>query len=146
MAELGLIAGVGMLIAFALHDGLPAGGRSRCAGRRGEEAVVGFAWLAPFDPIFARHRRPILVVFAALAALAIAVAPRLEFDSDPLHTKNPNTEAMRTLYDLMDDPLTNPYSIDYPDAERGGRRCAEGEAGEAAHRLEGDRHRELRAG
>ncbi len=42
----------------------------------------------------------------------IAVAPRLEFDSDPLHTKNPNTEAMRTLCDLMDDPLTNPYSID----------------------------------
>jgi hopanoid biosynthesis associated RND transporter like protein HpnN len=43
--------------------------------------------------------------------LAIAVSPRLEFDSDPLHTKDPNTEAMRTLYDLMDNPVTNPYSI-----------------------------------
>jgi hopanoid biosynthesis associated RND transporter like protein HpnN len=38
--------------------------------------------------------------------------PRLSFDSDPLHTKDPHTEAMRTLYDLMEDPLTNPYSID----------------------------------
>ncbi len=46
-----------------------------------------------------------------MRSLAIALSPRLEFDSDPLHTKNPNTEAMRTLYDLMDDPLTNPYSI-----------------------------------
>jgi hopanoid biosynthesis associated RND transporter like protein HpnN len=39
------------------------------------------------------------------------VSPRLEFDSDPLHTKNPDTEAMRTLYDLMDSPVTNPYTI-----------------------------------
>jgi hopanoid biosynthesis associated RND transporter like protein HpnN len=38
--------------------------------------------------------------------------PRLDFDSDPLHTKDPNTEAVRTLYDLMDDPITNPYTID----------------------------------
>jgi len=42
----------------------------------------------------------------------VAVAPRLTFDSDPLHTKNPSTEAMRTLRDLMDEPLTNPYTID----------------------------------
>jgi hopanoid biosynthesis associated RND transporter like protein HpnN len=50
-------------------------------------------------------------VSAALAVLALAVSPRLAFDSDPLHTKNPNTEAMRTLYDLMDNPVTNPYSV-----------------------------------
>jgi uncharacterized protein len=111
VAELGLIAGVGMLIAFACTIGFLPAAITLCRPR-GEKAVVGFSWLAPFDPIVARHRRPILVVFAALAALAIAIAPRLEFDSDPLHTKNPNTEAMQTLFDLMDDPLTNPYSID----------------------------------
>ena len=53
-----------------------------------------------------------LGVFAALAVLALAVSPRLAFDADPLDTKNPNTEAMRTLRDLMNSPLTNPYSID----------------------------------
>ncbi len=110
VAELGLIAGVGMLIAFVCTLGFLPAVITLCRPR-GEEAVVGFSWLAPFDPIFARHRRVILAVAAALAVLAIAVAPRLEFDSDPLHTKNPNTEAMRTLYDLMDDPVTNPYSI-----------------------------------
>jgi uncharacterized protein len=110
VAELGLIAGVGMLIAFICTLGFLPAVITLCRPR-GEEAVVGFSWLAPFDPIFARHRRPILTVSAALAALAIAVSPRLEFDSDPLHTKNPNTEAMRTLYDLMDNPVTNPYSI-----------------------------------
>jgi uncharacterized protein len=111
VAELGLIAGVGMLIAFVCTLGFLPAIITLCRPP-GERAVVGFAWLAPFDPIFAQHRRPILAVFTALAVLAIAASPRLEFDSDPLHTKNPDTEAMRTLYDLMDNPLTNPYSID----------------------------------
>ena len=110
VAELGLIAGVGMLIAFACTIFFLPAIITLCRPR-GEQAVVGFAWAAPLDPLVARHRRPILVVFAALAVFALAVSPRLQFDSDPLHTKNPNTEAMRTLYDLMDNPLTNPYSI-----------------------------------
>jgi hopanoid biosynthesis associated RND transporter like protein HpnN len=111
VAELGLIAGIGMLIAFACTITFLPAAITLCRPP-GEEAVVGFVWMAPLDAIVARHRRPILIVFIALAALAIAVAPRLEFDSDPLHTKNPNTEAMQTLFDLMGDPLTNPYTID----------------------------------
>ena len=110
VAELGLIAGVGMLIAFVCTLGFLPAVITLCRPR-GEEAVVGFSWLAPFDPIFALHRKPILAVSVALAVLAIAVSPRLEFDSDPLHTKDPTTEAMRTLYDLIDNPVTNPYTI-----------------------------------
>jgi hopanoid biosynthesis associated RND transporter like protein HpnN len=110
VAELGLIAGVGMLIAFMCTlSFLPA--IITLCHPPGERGVVGFSWLAPLDPVISRHSRPILAVFAALAVLAIAVSPRLTFDSDPLHTKNPNTEAMRTLYDLMNNPVTNPYSI-----------------------------------
>ena len=63
-------------------------------------------------------------MFAALAALGVVLLPRLRFDSDPLHTKNPNTEAMRTLYDLMDSPVTNPFTIDILAREPGGRRGA----------------------
>jgi uncharacterized protein len=110
VAELGLIAGVGMLIAFACTLGFLPAMITLCRPR-GEAVVVGFRRLAPLDAAVARHRRPILIVFVVLAAVAIALSPRLAFDSDPLHTKNPNTEAMRTLYDLMDDPVTNPYSI-----------------------------------
>jgi uncharacterized protein len=110
VAELGLIAGVGMLIAFICTLGFLPAVITLCRPR-GEQAVVGFAGLAPLDPLIARHRRPILVVFGILALIAIALSPGLQFDSDPLHTKNPNTEAMRTLYDLMNNPVTNPYSI-----------------------------------
>ncbi len=111
VAELGLIAGFGMLIAFACTLAfLPAAITLFRPG--GEAGEVGFAWAEPLDPLVARHRIPILSVFAGLAVLALAVSPRLSFDSDPLHTKNPNTEAMRTLSDLANDPLTNPYTID----------------------------------
>ncbi len=110
VAELGLIAGVGMLIAFICTLAFLPAIITLCRPR-GERAVVGFASLAPLDPLVARHRRPILIVFGVLAVIAMAMAPRLQFDSDPLHTKNPNTEAMRTLYDLINNPITNPYSI-----------------------------------
>ena len=111
VAELGLIAGVGMLIAFACTMGFLPAAITLCHPR-GEAGAVGFAWARPLDPLVASKRRPILIVFGVLAVLAVALSPRLQFDSDPLDTQNPNTEAMRTLRDLLDNPVTNPYSID----------------------------------
>ncbi|HUC71472.1 MAG TPA: MMPL family transporter [Stellaceae bacterium] len=119
VAELGLIAGVGMLIAFVCTlTFLPAA--ISIFRPRGEHAEVGFRWAAPLDDVVRRRWRPMLAVFATLAAVGIILVPRLSFDSDPLHTKNPNTEAMRTLYDLMDSPYTNPFTIDIlaPNAAR----------------------------
>jgi hopanoid biosynthesis associated RND transporter like protein HpnN len=111
VAELGLIAGTGMLIAFVCTLGFLPGAITLCRPR-GEAAEIGFAWAARLDAPLARRRRSTLVVFAALAALALGLSPYLTFDSDPLHTKNPNTEAMRTLADLINNPITNPYTID----------------------------------
>jgi uncharacterized protein len=111
VAELGLIAGVGMLIAFVCTiTFLPAA----IAFFRppGESTEVGFRWAAPLDEVVRRHRRPMLIVFGMLGLLGVILLPRIGFDADPLHTKNPNTEAMQTLYDLGDSPLTNPFTID----------------------------------
>ncbi len=118
VAELGLIAGFGMLIAFACTvTFLPAAiGVFR---PRGEAAEIGFGWAQPLDRLIRRRRRVLLVAFALLAVLGATLLPRLEFDADPLHTKNPNTEAMRTLHDLMDSPLTNPFTIDVLTASAG---------------------------
>ena len=111
VAELGLIAGGGMLIAFACTlVFLPA--LITLCRPRAAASEVGFAWAAPLDPWLARYRLPVLAGFAGLFVLALALGPRLGFDGDPLHTKNPNTEAMRTLADLMTSPITNPYSAD----------------------------------
>ena len=117
VAELGLIAGTGMLFAFLCTlTFLPA--LISLFRPPGEKAEIGFHWAAPLDELVRRRRRPLLTIFAALGALGVVLLPRLGFDADPLHTKNPNTEAMRTLYDLEDTPLTNPFTIDIlaPDA------------------------------
>jgi uncharacterized protein len=111
VAELGLIAGVGMLIAFfCTLTFLPAA--ISLFRPRGESAEVGFHWAAPLDDRVRRHRKPMLAGFGMLALLGIILVPRIGFDADPLHTKNPHTEAMQTLYDLGDSSLTNPFTID----------------------------------
>ncbi len=111
VAELGLIAGVGMLIAFACTvTFLPAA--ITLFRPSGEAGMVGFAWAIPLDPIIRRHRRPILAGSVVLALAGAAAAPHLTFDANPLHTQNRHTEAMETLRDLMGSPLTNPFTID----------------------------------
>ncbi len=117
VAELGLIAGAGMLIAFACTVTFLPAAITVCRPPP-EDAETGIAWAGPIDPWIRAHGIPILAGFIALAGVALAVGPRLTFDSDPLNTKNPSTEAMRTLRDLADAPLTNPYTIDavLPDA------------------------------
>jgi hopanoid biosynthesis associated RND transporter like protein HpnN len=111
VAELGLIAGVGMIIAFfCTMIFLPA--FITLFHPKGERDDVGFRWGVPADALIVRRRWPILAAFAALAVLGVALLPRLTFDPDPLHTKNAGTEAMRTLYNLIDSPVTNPFPVD----------------------------------
>jgi hypothetical protein len=122
VAELGLIAGVGMLIAFlCTMTFLPAAiGLFR---PHGESAEVGFRWAAPLDEIVRRRRWPLLAMFGLLATMGVVLLPQLGFDADPLHTKDPSTEAMQTLYDLGDSQVTNPFTIDIlaPDAAAAAR-------------------------
>jgi len=109
VAELGLIAGMGMLIAFACTLGfLPAA--LTLARPRGEVGEIGYAWAGALERRVVRARAPVLAGFATLALLGLLLLPHLRFDSDPLHTKDASTEAMRTLHDLMGSPLTSPYT------------------------------------
>ena len=118
VAELGLIAGVGMGIAFACTLVFLPAAITLCRPAP-ETADAGFAWATPIDRLIARRRLAVLGAFAGIFVLALAALPRLEFDSDPLHTKDPTTEAMRTLNDLMASPLTNPYSAEIITANAG---------------------------
>jgi hopanoid biosynthesis associated RND transporter like protein HpnN len=111
VAELGLIAGVGMLVAFACTLLFLPAALVLCRPLP-EKAEIGFAWGGKVEQALVSRGRLVLLAFAVLAAIGVALLPRLTFDSDPLHTKDPTTEAMRTLYDLMANPLTNPYSVD----------------------------------
>ena len=111
VAELGEIAGIGMVIAFLCTLlFLPAA--ITVFRPRPDAAPVGIAWGDPIEKRLFRARRPLLILFALLAVAGAALLPTLNFDADPLHTKDPNTEAMRTLRDLMNSPITDPYTVD----------------------------------
>ena len=111
VAQLGLIAGVGMVLAFACTlTTLPA--LIALFGPAAAAEEVGFRWARPIDAAIARHHRLILAAAAAMALTGAGLLPWLGFDGDPLHTKNQSTESVRTLDDLAADPTTNPYSIE----------------------------------
>ena len=111
VAELGLIAGSGMLIAFSLNITLlPALLNFVKPGAEAE--AMGYKWAAPSDAFLERHRREILLAFAVLFVGALTSCLFLRFDFDPLNLKNPKTESVSTALDLLKDTETSSYSVD----------------------------------
>ncbi len=111
VAQLGVIAGGGMVIAFVTTlTFLPA--LLVVFRPRKEKREVGVMMLRRLEPIVKPLHWPILAVFVVLALAGAALTASIPFDGDPLHTKNQHTEAVTTLHDLMDDPFTNPYTIE----------------------------------
>jgi len=109
--ELGLIAGVGMVVAVGLNFTLlPA--LLTLLKPKGEPEPIGFRWAAPLDGILLARRNWVIGGAVVLAAIGIALLPRLTFDFDPLNLKDPNTESVSTLFDLMKDPDTTPYTAE----------------------------------
>ena len=108
VAQLGVIAGFGMLVAFAATLTFLPALLTICKPHQ-ETKEIGF--FRKLDPIVKRFRVAVVVVFGLAAATGAALAPQIPFDGDPLHTKDQHSEAVRTLHDLMQNPITNPYTI-----------------------------------
>ncbi len=111
VSDLGLIAGVGMLIALALNlTLLPA--LLVLSRARGEPRPVGFRWAAPIDAFLLSHRKSVAIGSVVVALAAAATLPWLRFDFNPLNLQSRNSEAVSTLFDLMADPNSTPYTIE----------------------------------
>ncbi len=111
VAELGLVAGMGMIVAFALSiTMLPA--LLMLLNPPGEALEVGYGFLAPVDAFLVSHRRHVLIGAGVLAILSCALVPFIHFDSDPLNLRSPKVESVSTLFDLMKVPETTPNVID----------------------------------
>ena len=111
VAELGLVAGIGMIVAFVLCVTLlPA--LLMLFKPYGEPEGIGFAFFETIDRIMVSHRGQVLAGAGALAAVALILVTFVKFDFNPLDLRSAKTESVSTILDLMKDPQTSPNTID----------------------------------
>lgn len=113
VAELGKVAGIGMIVAFALSiTMLPA--LLMLLSPPGEDEEVGFTALGRLDDFMTRNRQRVKQVAMAAGVISLALAAFVQFDSNPLNLRSPKVESVSTLLDLMKNPQTSPNQIDVP--------------------------------
>ncbi|GAB5374673.1 MAG: MMPL family transporter [Acuticoccus sp.] len=110
VSELGLIAGLGMVVAYTLSiTFLPA--LMTLVRLKAEPRPVETASLAHVDHFIARHRRAViaLTVLVTLAGLPFLIT--VEFDSNPMNLRSQKVESVSTFLDLSRNPDTAPNTL-----------------------------------
>jgi hopanoid biosynthesis associated RND transporter like protein HpnN len=103
LSELGLVAGVGMIVAFITSiTVLPA--LLKILNPPGEPAPVGYAALAPVDRFMERFRIPIVIATAAVTLIGAPLLLSLQFDFNPVNLRSPKVESVATFLELRKDP------------------------------------------
>ncbi len=111
VSELGLIAGVGMIVAYLFSlTLLPA--LIAVFRPKGEKQAVETRWLVGVDPWIIRNRKPILIAVGLLTLAGSPLLFSLPFDSNPMHLRSPKVESIATYLDLIKNPETSPNVID----------------------------------
>jgi hopanoid biosynthesis associated RND transporter like protein HpnN len=103
LSELGLIAGCGMLIAFACSITLvPA--VLALLQPAGEPAPVGFRKLAPLDDFLQRHRIPVIAGTFLVVLAGMPLLWQLHFDFNPVDLQSPDSPSVVTYRQLQNNP------------------------------------------
>jgi uncharacterized protein len=111
LSELGLIAGVGMIIALATTlTLLPA--FLTVLKPPPEQKPIGYAALASVDRFLEKRRNWIVGATLAATILGLPLLAGLHFDFNPINLRAQDAESVATLLDLMNDPDTSPNTID----------------------------------
>jgi len=111
VAQLGEVAGIGMIVAFALTvTFLPA--LLVLTKPVGESEDVGYRFFAPIDRLMIARRRQVLGWALLAAIVALILTSFVKFDFNPLDLRSAKTESVSTILDLTKDPQTSPNTID----------------------------------
>lgn len=111
VSELGLIAGMGMVVAFLASITLmPALIAIFRPG--GEPDPVGYGALAAVDHWIERNRKGILVATALIVGGGLPLFLTIPFDANPMNLRNRGIESVSTFLDLNRDPETAANTID----------------------------------
>ena len=110
VSELGLIAGVGMLIAYFTSITLLPALLSRLKPPS-EPHHLGYTALAPVDAFLERHRMPILIGTLLVVAAGLPLLYRLQFDFNPMNLRSKTAELVATYIELKNDPQSGANDI-----------------------------------
>ena len=111
VSELGLIAGIGMLIAFATSITLfPA--LLTLVDPPAERQALGYVALAPLDNFLARHRVGIITGTGLAVLAGLPLIYWLRFDFNPVNLQNQRAEATATYLELARDKDSNANAVE----------------------------------
>ena len=110
VSELGLIAGVGMFVAFLMSiTVLPA--LLAVLDPPGEKEPLGFSSFAVADNFVERNRKWVVGVTLGIAIIGLPLLYFLRFDFNPINLRSPTVESISTYLDLRQDPNTGASAI-----------------------------------
>jgi uncharacterized protein len=102
LAQLGIIAGFGMVVAYVLSlTLLPA--LVRVFGPPPEPKPLTLPALAPADAFLKRHRLWVVAITTLIVLAGLPALTRLQFNFDPLALENQSSPALRSLLRLAKD-------------------------------------------
>jgi uncharacterized protein len=115
LAQLGIIAGFGMVVAYVLSlTLLPA--LIAVFKSPPEPKPLTLPALAPADAFLKRHRRWVVSITVLIVLAGLPALPRLQFNFDPLALENQSSPALRSILRLAKDlPLKTARALVAPD-------------------------------
>jgi len=110
LAQLGIIAGCGMVVAYvASLTLLPALIHAVAPPR--EPKTLTLPALAPADAVLKRHRFLVVAATALVVAAGLPALSKLQFDFNPLDLRERNSETIATLLELGNDEPVNTAEV-----------------------------------
>lgn len=108
IAQLGIIAGAGVVIAFFVSvTFMPAA----LAMFNNHPQKASGGQVRAFFASIGKYSRPIAIGTVAIGALALLLMPQVRFDADQMSLRNPNSPSVIGFNLLFDDPETAPYRL-----------------------------------
>ncbi|MFO1129504.1 MAG: MMPL family transporter [Rhodospirillales bacterium] len=109
LAELGAIAGMGMIVALAANlTILPAVVALLPTGAR-DPSRETLGLQRPLQRLVENHPRVVVALAVIVALVSATQLPKVHFDDSALNLRDPSAESVATTMELLQDPLVDPY-------------------------------------
>lgn len=113
VAELGLIAGAGVLISLVSSLTLLPALLSLGAAERPRFQAASLPVVAKLRHVPITYARPIRWAALGLALVAASLVSHATFDHNPVSLRDPNTESVQAFEDLLERSSTSPWTVDW---------------------------------